>query len=179
MGLITISVLNITLRKVDMSRQIKLYILLALLGLVTTSPAYAGEWIFGAKTGPMIVNNSNVKTDPTNVGVLFGYQQGVVLGDIALEGELTTTTSKGEDKGGNKFSADTQAAYVAFRSAGFMYVTAKAGYMQADINSKTKGGSSYGVGFGIGFGVAQVELEMAKAAITPDDVTFINLGVVF
>lgn len=163
-----------------MRRQIKLYILLALLSLLMTSSAYAGEWIFGAKTGPMMVNNSNVKTDPTNIGVLFGYQQSVVLGDIGIEGELTTTTSKGELKSsGKKFSADTQAAYVAFRSAGLMFVTAKAGYMQADINGTTKGGSSYGVGFGIGLGLAQIELELAKAAITPDDVTFINLGVVF
>jgi outer membrane immunogenic protein len=163
-----------------MSRQIKLYILLALLGLLTTSPAYAGEWIFGAKTGPMIVNNSKVKTDPTNVGVLFGYQQSVVLGDVALEGEVTTTTSKGEWKStGKKFSADSQAAYVAFRSAGVVFITAKAGYMQAKVDGKTKGGSSYGIGAGIGFGVAQVELEMARAAITPDNVTFVNLGVVF
>jgi hypothetical protein len=164
-----------------MSRRIKLYILLALLGLLTTSPAYAGEWIFGAKTGPMIVNDTSslkVKTDPTNVGVLFGYQQSVVLGDIALEGEVTTTTSKGEYKTGKKFNADTQAAYVAFRSAGVVFISAKAGYMQAKVDGTTKGGSSYGIGVGVGFGVAQVELELAKAAINPD-VTFVNLGVVF
>lgn len=171
-----------------MSRQIKLYILLALLSLVMTSPAFAGGWIIGAKTGTMVVSDTStlkVKTNPTNVGILVGYEQGIAIGDIALEGELTTTTSKGEYKStAKKFNANTQAVYVAFRSAGPMFLTAKAGYLQTELadtlgqKAKTKSGGSYGIGFGIGFGLAQVELELAKAAVNPD-ITFINVGVVF
>ena len=114
-------------------RQMKTLILVGLLGLVAAAPASAGGLFFGAKTGSMIVDSSGVKTDPTNVGVLVGYELGVVLGDLSLEGELTTTTSDGEYKGGfGKFDLDTVAAYLAFRTAGPIYLKANGGFLQVD-----------------------------------------------
>ena len=161
-----------------MTRQIKLYILLAILGLVVASPASAGDWFFGAKTGPMIVNDSSVKTNPTNIGVVVGYELGVVLGDLALEGEMTTTNSKGKTDLGTKFDANTKALYLAFRSAGPVYLKAKAGFLQVDNDGNTDSGSSYGIGLGFSVGIAQLELEAAKSAVDPD-VTFVSLGVQF
>lgn len=161
-----------------MRRQIKLYILLAMLGLVMAAPATAGEWIFGAKTGRVVVNDSAVKTHPTNVGVMVGYQQSLVLGDLAVEGELTKTTGKGEDDFGGKFEADTKALYLAFRSAGPLYLKAKGGFLQIDNGGNTDSGTSYGIGLGFGLGIVQLELELTKTAVDPD-ILFVSAGVQF
>ncbi|MCK4586327.1 MAG: hypothetical protein KAU29_03245 [Gammaproteobacteria bacterium] len=163
-----------------MKRQIKLYILLALVSLVIATPATAGEWIFGAKTGTVVVNDSNVKTHPTNIGVMVGYEQGFVIGDLAIEAEVTKTTSKGEiEAGGGKFEVDTKALYLAFRTAGPFYFKAKGGYLESDIDGQTDSGAAYGVGLGFGLGIVQFELEVTKAAVDPADLTFVSLGVQF
>ena len=160
-------------------RQMKTVILVGLLGLVAAAPASAGGLFFGAKTGSMIVDSSSVKTDPTNVGVLVGYELGVVLGDLSLEGELTTTTSDGEIKGGGKFDLDTIAAYLAFRTAGPFYLKAKGGFLQVDgSGGGSDTGASYGIGVGFGIGVAQLELEYTQTAVDPD-LAFVSLGVQF
>lgn len=160
-------------------RQMKTLLLVGLLGLVTAAPASAGDLYFGAKTGSMIVDASNVKTDPTNVGVLVGYELGVVLGDLALEGELTTSTSDGEIKpSGAKFDVDTIAAYLAFRTAGPFYLKAKGGFMQTDIDGESDTGASYGIGVGFGIGIAQLELEYTQTSVDPD-LAFVSVGVQF
>jgi len=162
-----------------MKRQIKLYILLAILGLVMASPATAGEWIFGAKTGRTVINDSAIKTHPTSVGFMVGYEQGLVLGDFAIEGEITNTVSEAElDAGGGKFKVSTKAIYAAFRSAGPLYLKAKAGYLQADFDGTTESGSSYGIGLGFGIGIMQMELELTKTALDPD-ILFASVGVQF
>jgi len=162
-----------------MKRQIKLYILLALVGLVMAAPAAAGEFIFGVKTGTVVVDDASVKTDPTNVGIMVGYEQGLVLGDFAIEGEFTSTTNKGELKyGAGKFKTDTRAVYAAFRSAGPFYLKAKAGFLHLDNEGSTDSGASYGVGLGFGIGIAQLELELTRTAVDPE-ITFISLGVQF
>ena len=161
-----------------MKRQIKLYILLAILGLVVASPASAEGWFFGAKTGTIIVNDSFVSTHPTNIGFLAGYEVGIAVGDIAIEGEITRTTSKGELDNGNEFSADTQAMYLAFRSAGPVYLKAKGGFLQIDNDGSTDTGSSYGIGLGFGAGIMQIELELTKTAIDPD-ILFVSAGIQF
>lgn len=161
-----------------MKRQIKLYILLALVSLVMAAPATAGEFIFGAKTGTVVVDDSTVKTNPTNVGVMIGFQQSLGLGEFGIEAELTTTTGKGETDNGAKFETDTQAMYVAFRSAGPFYFKAKGGFLTLDNDGNTDSGSSYGIGLGFGVGLAQLELELTRTAIDPE-ITFVSLGVQF
>ncbi|WP_455216794.1 hypothetical protein [Kaarinaea lacus] len=162
-----------------MNRQIKLYILLALLSLVMAAPAMAGDWYIGAKTGRVVVNESVVKTHPTNVGVVLGFEQGLVVGDVGIEAELTSTTSKGKVDGGSEFKTDTKAVYVAFRTAGPMYFKAKGGYLQIDNDDwETKSGASYGIGFGLGLGLVQLELEVTKSMVDPD-ITFASVGVQF
>jgi outer membrane immunogenic protein len=160
-------------------RQMKTFLLVGCLGLVAAAPASAGGLYFGAKTGSMIIDNSNVKTDATNVGVVVGYELGVVLGDLAVEGELTTSTSDGEYKGGGNFNVDTAAAYLAFRTAGPIYLKAKGGYLQVSGDVKSDSGVSYGLGVGFGIGIAQLELEYTQTAIDPSDVAFVSVGVQF
>jgi hypothetical protein len=165
--------------KVTTMRQLKTIYLIGLLGLVAAAPVSAGGLFFGAKTGPMIIDSSAVKTDPTNVGVLIGYELGVVVGDLSVEGELTTSTSDGKLKpNGTKFDVDTIAAYLAFRTAGPLYLKAKGGFMQVDAgNSDT--GASYGIGVGFGIGIAQLELEYTQTSLDPDNVAFVSVGVQF
>lgn len=161
-------------------RHLKMLVLAGVMSLVSAAPAMAGDLYFGAKTGPMVIDDSAVKTDPTNVGVLVGYELGVVVGDLAVEGEFTTTTSDGKVNGGAKVDIDTIAAYLAFRTAGPIYFKAKGGFLQEDVSvgsySETDSGASYGVGIGFGIGIAQLELEYTQVE---SDVGFVSLGVQF
>jgi len=159
-------------------RQLKTVFLMGFLGMFASGQALAGDLYFGVKTGSMITDSSAVKTDPTNAGVLIGYELGVVLGDLAVEGELTTSTSDGEYEGGGKFDLDTIAAYLAFRSAGPFYFKAKGGFLQVDGYSGSDTGVSYGIGVGLGIGIAQVELEYTQTAVDPD-LAFVSVGVQF
>jgi hypothetical protein len=155
--------------------------LLALpLTLLLAAPAMAGEVIFGAKTGPMMIDISGMD-DPTNTGFMVGYQQGVVLGDLAIEGELTTTTSDGK-LNGSKVSVDTKAIYAALRTAGPFYFKVKGGFLQADrkvgSSSKSDSGASYGVGVGLGLGITQIELEYTQTSLDKN-ISFVSLGIQF
>ena len=166
-----------------MKRQIKLVILLALVGLVMAAPATAGEWIFGAKTGTVVVDNSNVKTHPTNVGIMVGFQQSLVLGELGIEAEITKSTNKGKYDDNSRFEVNTHAIYGAFRTAGPFYFKAKAGYLTIDDNNGiTESGASYGIGLGFGIGIAQLELELTNTTIdaaNASDISFVSLGVQF
>lgn len=150
-----------------------------ILGMVAMVPAtWAGDVYFGAKTGPMIIDNSAIKTDPTNIGFLVGYELGLLVGDLAVEGEFTKSSAKGKVKGGSEFDVDTMAAYLAFRTAGPVYLKAKGGFMQVDADS-TESGASYGIGLGFGLGLLQIEAEYTQTAIDPDKVSFVSVGVQF
>ena len=156
-------------------RQMKTFILVALLGLVAAAPASAGLF-FGAKTGPMIIDVNGV-SDPVNTGVVVGYDIGAVVADLALEGELTTTTGDGKISG-NKVSLDTAALYLAIRTGGPIYLKAKGGFLQVDGDGGSDSGASYGIGVGFGIGIAQLELEYTQTSVDPD-LAFISVGVQF
>jgi hypothetical protein len=158
---------------------IKIFFLVVVLGLVAVPQTWAGDLFFGAKTGPMILDVSGV-SDATNTGVVVGYELlGVLLGDLAVEGELTTTTGDGE-LNNDKVEVDTKAVYLALRSAGPFYFKAKAGYLNVDVDvgetSSSDSGTSYGVGVGFGIGIAQLELEFTKI---DKDIAFVSVGVQF
>lgn len=158
-------------------RQMKRFFILGLLGMVIAAPASAG-WFFGAKTGPMMIDTNGV-SDTNNVGVVVGYDLGVAVGDLAVEGEVTTTVSSG-DFLGYDVDVDTQALYLAFRTAGPIYLKVKGGLLNEEVSigsiSESDSGMSYGVGVGFGIGVAQLELEVTQIE---QDVTFLSVGVQF
>ena len=158
-------------------RQMKTIIVLGLLGMVFAAPASA-DWFFGAKAGPMMIDTSGI-SDTKNAGVVVGYDLGVAVGDLALEGEITKTVSSG-DFIGLDVDVDTQALYLAFRTAGPMYFKVKGGYLNEDVSigsvSASDSGMSYGVGVGFGVGVAQLELELT---IIEQDINFLSVGVQF
>ena len=142
---------------------------LAVCGLLLSSPARA-EWIFGAKTGPMRTDVSLVDKDPTNTGVMIGYQIPIILGEIGVEAEFTTSVADGEiitGVGGGgvttrDFSVDTQAAFLAYRSPGPLYFKAKTGFANVDIDGDSESEAAVGVGLGFGVGLFQLELEFQQ-----------------
>lgn len=155
----------------------KTIFLVGFLGLVAAAPASA-DWFFGAKTGPMLMDVSGF-SDATNTGVVVGYDIGAVVADLALEGEVTTTTGDGKFSNA-KVSLDTQALYLAFRTGGPIYFKAKGGFVNEDLTignvSTSDSGVSYGVGLGFGIGIAQLEVELTTI---DKDIAFLSVGVQF
>lgn len=161
-----------------MNRQIKLYLLLALLSMVMATPAMADGVIFGVNTGTMNIDDPDV-TDPRNLGFMAGYEVGVGLGDVALEGEITRTVSNG-DLNGADVKVETEALYVALRTAGPFYFKGRVGTLQEKVKignkSGTDSGSSYSLGFGFSVGLVQAELDFTRVE---SDINYVSLGVVF
>jgi outer membrane immunogenic protein len=159
-------------------RQMKTLILVGLLGMVAAAPVSA-DWFFGAKTGPMLIDTAGSISDPVNTGVVIGYDIGAVVADLALEAEFTTTTGDGKFSG-SAVTLDTQALYLAFRTAGPIYFKAKGGFVNEDLSignvSATDSGVSYGIGLGFGIGIAQLELELTAIET---DIAFFSVGVQF
>lgn len=161
-----------------MKCRFNMLLLLFIVSFVTATQAWAGEWKFGAKSGKMLLDN-NSYSDLTNVGVLLGYEIGLVLGDLALEAVVTKTASKG-DFLTQDIELDTAALYLAFRTAGPIYFIGRGGYVTDDLtvgSTKTSdNGTSVGIGVGLSLGLAQVELEYSTIN---SDIAFINLAVQF
>ena len=161
-----------------MNRQIKLYLLLALFSMVMASPAMADGVIFGANTGTMNIDDPDV-TDPRNMGFMVGYEVGVGLGDVAVEGEVTRTVSNG-DLNGADVKVGTEALYVALRTAGPIYFKGRVGTLQEKVEignvSGTDSGSSYSLGIGFSLGLVQAELDFTRVE---SDINYVSLGVVF
>lgn len=148
-----------------------------LAGMACVAPqAVAGGWNFAAKTGPMLIDQSGVD-DPTNVGVTAGYDLGILAGDLGIEGEYTTSIDKGSTPTGRDLNVDTAGLYAAFRSAGPIYLIAKAGGAWID---RTGHGSDTGAsyGLGVGFSLALVQLELEYTRIH-NNVDFLSVGVRF
>ena len=110
---------------------------------------------------------------------MAGYEVGVVFGDLAFEGEITRTVSKG-DLFGQDVEVETEALYVALRTAGPVYFKGRVGTLQETVivgsNSGTDSGTSFGVGVGFSLGLAQLELDLTHIET---DITYLSLGVVF
>jgi hypothetical protein len=148
-----------------------------LLGLVTAGAARAEGLYLGAKTGPMLVDVPGAK-DPTNVGVTMGYDLGVVVADLAVEGELTTSLDRGSSA--NQAEVNTAAMYLAVRSPGPVYFKARGGVLRSDLQaggvSRDETNASFGAGLGFSLGLAQFELEYTRVE---DEVQFLSLGAQF
>ena len=148
-----------------MKNKMQFWLLALLAGMALNSQVWAGGLYFGAKTGLMVLDSSFVKDDAVNTGVLVGYELGLVVADLAVEGEITTTTGDGKFKDGSKLDIDTLAAYLAVRTGGPLYLKAKGGFLQLDAGGSTESGASYGLGFGFGLGIVQLELEYTQTSI--------------
>jgi hypothetical protein len=142
------------------------------------SPAGQADWYFSAKAGPMMVDEPDLD-DPINAGVIIGHEWGVVAGDLGIEAELTQTIDDGE-VAGQDLQVDTRGLYAAFRTAGPVYLIAKAGMVRTEIEaggvSQSDTDTAYGAGLGFSIGIAQFELEYTRMH---EDVDFVSLGLRF
>jgi hypothetical protein len=149
--------------------------LLALALALAPAAGNAGDVYVGAKAGPMLVDISGAD-DPTNVGLTLGYQLGVLVGDIAIEGEYTTSLDDGQVSGA-PVEVDTLGLFLALRTAGPVYFKARGGVASVDTtvgaSDSSKSGIAYGLGLGFGIGVAQLELEYT---VMEGDTHFVSLG---
>lgn len=145
---------------------------------VNTLRAADGLYV-GVQVGSMN-NDRSAFDDATNVGVILGYEfLNVVLGDIAVEGGYSNTVDNGNAPGGD-WEIETLAAYGVFRSAGPLYIKAKAGALRSNIKALSGSSESTdfsaGLGGGFSLGIAQFEVEYTRIE---EDVDFLSLTVNF
>ena len=147
-----------------------------------------GKLYFGVKGG-MMMNDISGFGDAINIGGVVGAPVNhLPQGTISVEGELTTTLSKGDVNyfgyNGN-WDITTLAGYGVFRTNGPMYLKAKAGYLFEDVGVSIGGipasGSDSGLSFGVGGGMRlaggqSVEIEYT---IIESDVNFLSVGLNF
>jgi len=158
-----------------MVEKLKQWSWLGLALLMFGSSAYADGLTFGAKSGPMMIDHSGFD-DPINAGIAVGTELGVVLGDIGVEGEFTTTMSKGSDPFNNDISIDTMAVYATYRSPGFIYLKGRGGFLRWDSEGQNDTTTSFGIGIGFSLAVVKIELEYTKV---DSDINFLSIGVQF
>ena len=154
----------------------------ALMAGMAMAPAALADMYFGVNAGPMMIDGASFD-DPVNAGVLIGKEWGVVAGDIGVQAEFTTTINEGSFvyfPDVYDVSIDTQAIYGAFRTAGPVYLIAKAGLLREEVDiggfSESDSGLAGGLGIGFSLGVAQLELEYT---VVEEDVAYASLGVRF
>lgn len=160
-----------------MYKSLKLLGILAAAIFAATPNAYAGGITFGAKTGPMIIDLPGPGIDdPTNAGVAVGWEQGVVLGDLGVEAEFTTTINQGKI-GTQDLEIDTFGGYVTYRSPGFIYLKGRMGFVNWETNNN-QDDTGKSVGLGLGFSLALIKIELDYTRID-DDIDFVSIGVQF
>lgn len=149
------------------------------------APTHAQEnpLYFGIKAGQMDPDADGFD-EATNVGLIAGYDLSRdANGTLALEVEYTRSLSEGDVRFGGEWEIETLAGYGAYRTAGDVYVKAKAGVLSEDVKvSRTGGaiasGKDSGFSFGAGVGVRlnrKVGLEI-EYTIIEEDIGFLSLG---
>ncbi|NOZ53419.1 MAG: hypothetical protein GXP08_09825 [Gammaproteobacteria bacterium] len=137
----------------------------------------AGEFTIAAMTGPMLLGDlPGDPDDPTNGGIVLGYELGIVLADLAVEADFTKTL----DKGNNESEVDTAGLYLALRTPGPIYFKVRGGFVSWDYSdensSSDDSGTSYGLGIGFSLALLQIELDYTTI---DDDINFVSLGIRF
>lgn len=159
-------------------------VLLALAGLAAHLPAHAQQpgnpIYFGAKLGFMDPDDGD---EATNAGVLVGYTlMEDRNGAFAVEGEYTRTFDDGEI-GNADWDIETLTAYLAYRTAGNIFLKAKAGYGWWDVN--VDGGAPRGFedddwdfafGAGVGYRLSSKAGLEVEYTVIQDDIDFLSLG---
>lgn len=164
-------------------------VLVALIGIVAFVPAQAQQpsnpLYFGAKIGLM---DPDVRgfDEATNLGLFVGYTLiQDTRGSLALEGEYTRTFSDGDvNRAGVRtdWDIETLAAYLAYRTAGDVYLKAKAGYGWWDV-SVGRGVTAaedddwdLTFGAGVGFRLTRKAGIEVEYAVIQEDINFLSLG---
>jgi hypothetical protein len=148
--------------------------------------AQAGGLYLGASVG-LVDSNVSGYDDATNVGALLGYD--VYTRDIiavSLEGEVTTTASKGDVSNNGvdgDWDIDTQAAYIAARLGERFYMKVRYGVLRENVSVKTgvdsRSDSDTGGSWGAALGwmlTPQWGIQL-DGTMVESDVNYWNFGV--
>lgn len=142
------------------------------------SPLYAG-----LRVGDLSADFSGFE-DTTAIGLMLGYDlHSDSNGALTLETEFTKTVSDGNIRGDGGWDARALGAYAAYRTAGNVYIKAKAGYLDPTIDHSSRrqlnaddAGFAYGAGGGWRVnGKAALEVEYTSMS---DDLSFVSLAYV-
>jgi len=136
----------------------------------------ADGFYFGA-VGAMAKNSAPGFDNAVNVGLVLGYEfMGIGIGDIAIEGAFTTSVRDGDLLGNNNWNVDTLSGFGVFRSSGPIYLKAKAGFTNWDLEAAGVSADgtdfSWGLGLGFSFSLGQIEFEYSKIQ---DDINFYGI----
>lgn len=165
------------------------YVLLGALSAwlaVSTAAAQQNPVYFGLKAGRMDADAAGFG-QASNIGLIFGFDLSQDdNGVFSFEGEYTRHISDGNVAVGGirgDWKIETLAGYGAYRTAGDVYVKAKAGMLHEDLKVSVAGGaisSGKETGFSFGSGVGwrfnrKTGLELEYTVIE-EDVRFLSLG---
>lgn len=158
-------------------------LVLALFGLAAHGPVQAQQvgnpLYFGGKIGLMDPDRGD---EATNLGVLVGYTlMEDSNGSFAAEGEYTRTFDDGEI-GGADWDIETLAAYLAYRTAGDVFLKAKAGYGWWDVSVDRVATRfedddwDFTFGAGVGFRLSRKSGLELEYTVIQEDIDFLSLG---
>ncbi len=132
---------------------------------------------FGFKAGWMDADASG-HDNALNIGGVFGYKFfQEPHGSGALEGEVTTTLKDGDMSGGGDWDVGTIAIYFAYRTAGEVFLKAKAGVADQNVGGTSALPDDTGLVFGFGVGwqaTRKASLEFEYTIF--DDINFVSIG---
>jgi len=143
--------------------------------LSASSPVY-----LGVKGGQMLTSLSGLSA-ATNIGGVIGYRLSGTSG-LAVEAEYTLSLIKGDTDFSSEWDVSTAAVYLAYRSAGDLYLKTKLGFLNESITvssgffgvTGSDSGASYGVGFGKKLSANNnIEVELT---IIEEDINFLSVG---
>jgi len=149
--------------------------------LLLPNMAKADEIIGGLKLG--VVDLDATDFDPITTGtVQLGYEFADLLAaDLALEGDITRSLADADGPGGD-YSYQHVGLFGSIRSAGPIYVIARAGLIdirvEQDADSDNDSGTAYGLGLGFSSGI-RFEVELTTYEFENSDVQQISLHFAF
>ncbi len=153
--------------------------LVALVALMASAPAQAGESsaYFGFKAGLMDPQASGHK-DTLNVGALIGYQIfDEPQGSGAFEAEATGSLARGKIKGDGDWTVNTYGVYFAYRTPTTVYLKAKGGVYNQQINPANDIADRTGFNYGVGFGWRASRNAGVEAEFTEfHDINYVSFG---
>ncbi|MEM7209497.1 MAG: hypothetical protein AAF434_16870 [Pseudomonadota bacterium] len=149
--------------------------------LLLPNTVKAGEIIGGLKLGVVDLDASGF--DPISTGTLqLGYEFVDLLAvDLAIEGDITRSLTDADGPGGD-YSYQHAGLFGSIRSAGPIYVIARAGLVdvrvEQDAGSDSDSGTAYGLGLGFSTGI-RFEIEWTTYEFEDSDVQQVSLHFAF
>jgi len=133
-----------------MLRMLKIAVVLG--SLLFTASAMADPFI-GLKLALMNMDEE-VKEDPMNIAVNFGYSLDTWVADLSVIAEHSQTVDSGRTRQGEKLELNANAVYVLWKTTRSMYVSLRGGAVKNEIMEG--GDSQYNSGLLLGAGIGQV-----------------------